>query len=158
MTTNIPVTLTPEQYNIWQTLNQTDPAKAQAYVNQVFAAQQQPSAIPPPPMSYQQYSPQYPGYYAPPMKHVEPKSKGVAALLAFFLGFFGAHKFYLGYTNAGITMIILWVISFILSFVIIGMLGILVLGIICIIEGITYLCCSDEEFQRRYVLGRKPWF
>lgn len=35
------------------------------------------------------------------------KSKIVAALLAFFLGTLGIHRFYLGYTNVGIIQIVL---------------------------------------------------
>ena len=48
--------------------------------------------------------------------NVGPKSKAVAALLAFFLGYFGAHDFYLGYKKQGIIKII-FSITIILSFV-----------------------------------------
>lgn len=48
------------------------------------------------------------------------KSKLTAALLAFFLGIFGAHRFYLGYTNLGFVMLAVglapWLV-FILGFV-----------------------------------------
>jgi len=33
-----------------------------------------------------------------------------------------------------------------------------VMHIIGLIEGIIYLCKSDEEFVRTYVDGRKEWF
>jgi hypothetical protein len=33
-----------------------------------------------------------------------------------------------------------------------------VLHLIGLIEGIIYLCKSDEEFVRIYVDGRKEWF
>lgn len=76
-----------------------------------------------------------------------------AALFAFFLGGFGAHKFYLGYTKQGVIMLVLFILGFIL-------LGIptMVIGIIAFIEFIIYLTKSDEDFERIYVQGRKPWF
>ncbi len=44
------------------------------------------------------------------------KSKRVAAALAFFLGAFGAHRFYLGYAGLGLTMLLLTVLSVFLLF------------------------------------------
>tara|TARA_Y100001970_G_scaffold286955_1_gene410391 strand:+ start:1274 stop:1531 length:258 start_codon:yes stop_codon:yes gene_type:complete len=72
------------------------------------------------------------------------KSRITAALLAFFLGIFGVHKFYLGYTSAGF-------IQLVLSCCGIG-------GIIAFIEFIIYLMKSDEEFQKIYVDNEKAWF
>lgn len=47
-----------------------------------------------------------------------PKSMAVAALLAFFLGVFGAHNFYLGYKGKAIAQLLITVLSIgILSFV-----------------------------------------
>jgi len=40
-----------------------------------------------------------------------PKSKVAAALLAFFLGGFGIHRFYLGHTATGVAMLVLFVIG-----------------------------------------------
>lgn len=64
------------------------------------------------------------------------KNKIVAAVLSFFLGFIGIHKFYLGRNTAGILYLIfsLSTIPFILS----------------IIDGIILLLMSDEEFDRKY--------
>ena len=39
---------------------------------------------------------------------VSPKSKAVAALLCFFLGYLGAHRFYAGKVGTGI----LWLLTF----------------------------------------------
>ena len=44
---------------------------------------------------------------APAAANGEQKSKHVAVLLAFFLGGFGIHDFYLGYTKNGIIKIVL---------------------------------------------------
>jgi TM2 domain-containing membrane protein YozV len=80
-------------------------------------------------------------------------TKIAAALFAFFLGAFGAHKFYLGYTKQGIIMLLFFIFGFIL-------LGIpsIIIGLIAFIEFILYLVKSDEEFEQTYIVGKKPWF
>ncbi|EOC1691855.1 TM2 domain-containing protein [Cronobacter turicensis] len=64
------------------------------------------------------------------------KNRISAALLAFFLGGFGAHKFYLGKIGQGLLYLIFcW--TFIPS-------------IIAFVEFIIYLCDTDEYFARKY--------
>ena len=82
------------------------------------------------------YQPEY--TYLP--EGVDPswpvKSKVVAALLAIFLGSFGAHKFYLGKIFMGILYLLFcwtWIP---------GMIG--------FFEGIVYLCSNDVKFQRKH--------
>jgi TM2 domain-containing membrane protein YozV len=73
-----------------------------------------------------------------------------AGILGILLGSLGIHKFILGYTGAGLIMLLVTVLScFILS---------PIMHIIGLIEGIIYLCKPDEEFVRVYVDGRKEWF
>ena len=81
------------------------------------------------------------------------KSKIVAALLALFFGAFGAHKFYLGYTKAGLIMLFCWLFGFLL----LGVPSFFV-ALIALIEGIIYLVKSDEEFDRIYIQNKKFWF
>ena len=81
------------------------------------------------------------------------KSKLVAGLLAIFLGTLGIHKSYLGYTQAGVIMLLVSILGAFLF----G-LGPLVMGVIALIEGIMYLTKSDADFERIYVIGNKPWF
>jgi TM2 domain-containing membrane protein YozV len=76
----------------------------------------------------------------------EENKKVVAGILGILLGFFGVHKFYLGYTKEGI-------IQLIVSCVTCGF-G----SIIGLIEGIIYLTKSDDEFYQTYQVGKKPWF
>lgn len=48
---------------------------------------------------------------AQPVVQVEQKSKLVAALLAIFLGTFGIHNFYLGYTQKAIIQLVITIIA-----------------------------------------------
>ena len=54
-------------------------------------------------------------YFTPPQNLAPPgvvvKSNLVAALLAFFLGTFGVHNFYLGYTNKAVAQLLITVLS-----------------------------------------------
>ncbi|MBI1406896.1 MAG: NINE protein [Caulobacter sp.] len=81
------------------------------------------------------------------------KNRIVAALLAFFLGWIGIHKFYLGKTNAGIIMLLCGTVGWIL-------VGIppAVVGLISIVEFVIYLVKSDQQFHEDYVVGDKSWF
>ncbi|MCL1665629.1 hypothetical protein BAS09_03115 [Elizabethkingia ursingii] len=74
------------------------------------------------------------------------EKKVAAGVLGILLGGFGVHKFYLGYTKAG-------VIQLIATFVTCG-----IASVIGLVEGIIYLTKSDEEFDRTYVQGKKEWF
>ena len=79
--------------------------------------------------------------------------KIAAALFAFFLGFFGAHKFYLGYKKQGLIMLI----TFFAGFILLGIPSMIV-GVIAFIEFILYLTKSDVEFEETYVTGKRKWF
>lgn len=72
--------------------------------------------------------------------------KVAAGLLGIFLGPWGVHKFYLGYTTEGIIQILITLFS----------CG--ALGILGVIEGIVYLTKSDEEFYYTYQVNKKGWF
>ncbi|SMN01659.1 TM2 domain family protein [uncultured Candidatus Thioglobus sp.] len=79
--------------------------------------------------------------------------KITAAIFAFFLGAFGAHKFYLGYTKQGVIMLL----TFLFGFILLGIPS-MIIGLIAFIEFILYLTKSDEKFQETYVLNKKGWF
>ena len=81
------------------------------------------------------------------------KSKVAAGLLAIFLGWFGIHKFYLGYTGPGILLLICGTIGWVFFFI-----PPIVASIIGLIEGIIYLTKQDDQFEQEYVAQRKSWF
>ncbi|WP_269617529.1 TM2 domain-containing protein [Zhongshania sp. BJYM1] len=81
-------------------------------------------------------------------------SKKIAAsLLAFFFGFLGVHKFYLGYNKQGVIMLL----CFLFGFILVGIPTIAVC-IIAFIEFILYITKSDADFDQTYVIGQRPWF
>jgi TM2 domain-containing membrane protein YozV len=73
-----------------------------------------------------------------------------AGVLGILMGGLGLHKFVLGYTTAGFTMLVISVVS--------CGIGYPVMHIIGLIEGIIYLTKSDEEFVATYVNAKKEWF
>ncbi len=76
--------------------------------------------------------------------------KIAAGILGILLGGLGIHKFVLGYTTAGVIMLLVSVLTF-------GF-GYFVMGIIGLIEGIIYLTKSDSDFVATYITGKKAWF
>lgn len=76
--------------------------------------------------------------------------KVIAGVLAIILGGFGIHKFVLGYNKEGIILLVATLITC-------GIGGI-VTSIVGLVEGITYLTKSDEEFYQTYQVNQKPWF
>jgi len=70
------------------------------------------------------------------------KSLIVAYLLWWFLGAFGAHRFYLGRTGSALAMLLIFVLSIPLTLIFIGFLGIAAIGIwwlidACLMPGIV---------------------
>jgi TM2 domain-containing membrane protein YozV len=85
-----------------------------------------------------------------PTSNPRASNKIPAGVCGIILGSFGVHKFILGYTGAGITMLLITVLSCGILSPIMHLLG--------LIEGIIYLAKTDDEFVRTYVDGRKAWF
>ena len=107
---------------------------------------------PPPPAAAVETPPPAPAPVASSGEN--PKDKKIlCGILAIVIGWLGIHKFLLGYKNEGIIMCVVGVVGYFLC-------GIptLVVAIVGLIEGITYLTKTDAEFERIYMTGRKPWF
>ena len=73
------------------------------------------------------------------------RSRGLTALLAFFLGSLGAQYFYLGKTGAGITVLLL---SFLFWWTLVVPV---VISVLCLIQTIMLMTMSHEEFERKMV-------
>ena len=75
------------------------------------------------------------------------KSRGIAGLLAIFLGSLGIHYFYVGKTTPGIVFLLVSLIGGVIT------CGVLagVVGVIALVQGIMMLCMSQQEFENKYV-------
>ncbi|MCH7227074.1 TM2 domain-containing protein [Haloferula sp. A504] len=79
--------------------------------------------------------------------------KVIAGVLGILLGWIGIHKFYLGYQKEGIIMLVVGLVGYFLCAI-----PTAIVGVIGLIEGILYLTKSDDEFEKTYITGQKPWF
>ena len=80
----------------------------------------------------------------------EESKRIIAGILGILLGGLGIHKFVLGYTNQGIILLALTLLSCFMLSPITSLIG--------LIEGIIYLTKSDEEFIYEYQTNKKEWF
>lgn len=93
-------------------------------------------------------------------KPVGADKKIAAGICGIVLGGLGIHKFILGYTQEGVILLSVYLVSFIIAMITcgIGTPLIIIPSVIGIIEGIIYLTKSDEEFVQTYIINKKPWF
>jgi TM2 domain-containing membrane protein YozV len=86
----------------------------------------------------------------PSAANARASSKIAAGICGILLGSFGIHKFILGYSGAGLIMLLVTILTCGLASPVMHLIG--------LIEGIIYLTKTDDEFVRLYVEGRKEWF
>lgn len=80
----------------------------------------------------------YNNQYQQPMQQ-QNKSKLVAALLAFFVGTFGIHNFYLGYTKKATWQLVLTIVGLLTSCIFIGIIPIIGVAIWALVDAIYIL-------------------
>lgn len=85
-----------------------------------------------------------------PPANPRASNKLPAGICGIILGGLGVHKFILGYTGAGIIMLLVSVLSCGALYPLMHIIG--------LIEGIIYLAKPDDDFVRVYIDGRKEWF
>lgn len=73
----------------------------------------------------------------------KPKSKVVAALLAFFLGSYGGHNFYLGYTRRATIQLVMTLMGYLTAIILIGVPVIFAVAIWAFVEFIMILVGSS---------------
>lgn len=69
----------------------------------------------------------------------DAKSKIAAGLLGIFLGSFGVHNFYLGYTSKAVTQLVLTLVGYVLCCVVVGVFLVIGIAIWGLVEGIMIL-------------------
>ena len=80
---------------------------------------------------------------------VSEKSKVAAAVLCFFLGQFGIHRFYLGQAGIGAVMLVLAVIGWATTAIILGFIPLAIVWIWELVDFIRILCNSLVDSQGR---------
>ena len=80
------------------------------------------------------------------------RNRIAAALLAFFLGGLGIHKFYMNKPGAGIVMLLIGLFGWMLIF------PTVIICLIALVEFVIYLTMTDETFDVTYIKGNKSWF
>ncbi|HTV40139.1 MAG TPA: NINE protein [Candidatus Sulfotelmatobacter sp.] len=137
-----------EQIRIWL---------AQNRVNAHTLAQSEGSTEWKPLISFPELAPEF--KIAPPAMGMATMASGYnprasnkigAGVCGILLGGLGIHKFILGYTGAGLIMLLVSVLSCFVLAPIVHIIG--------LIEGIIYLCKTDDDFVRTYVDGHREWF
>ena len=78
------------------------------------------------------------------------KQRIVAILLAFLLGVYGLHWFYLNDNQKGIKYLVCTIIGVITSVILIGLIPLLVITIIALVDAIKFCLMTDEEFDILY--------
>ncbi len=78
------------------------------------------------------------------------QKKVLAGVLGILLGALGIHKFVLGYTTAGLIMLLVTLLTC-------GFGG-CIMSIIGLIEGIIYLTTPDGKFAETYIQNQRAWF
>jgi len=82
-----------------------------------------------------------------PTQPQQENKKVLAGIMGIIFGWIGIHKFILGYTQEGIIMLVIGLVTC-------GTVS----SLIGLIEGIIYLTKSDEEFYNTYQANKKGWF
>jgi len=75
----------------------------------------------------------------------EGKSRGIAALLAIFLGCLGVHYFYVNKATAGVVTILLCIVTCSLW------------SILTFVQGIYMLCITNAQFHEKYVASNSTF-
>jgi len=88
------------------------------------------------------------------MEQVSSKSRLATALFAWFLGIFGAHRFYLGKTGTAVTMLILGIIGVATSWLLVGIIFLSVVGVWALIDFIYAVAGMMKDKEGKLI---KNW-
>jgi TM2 domain-containing membrane protein YozV len=86
------------------------------------------------------------------------QKKLAAGICGILIGGLGIHKFILGFNTAGIIMVSVSAVGIIGSCFFFPIFATMAMGIIGLVEGITYLSKTDEDFYQTYAIEKKEWF
>jgi TM2 domain-containing membrane protein YozV len=81
---------------------------------------------------------------------MKQRDRLAASLLAFFLGGFGGHWFYLGRRDWGRWYLTGWLLSWALTPIFVGWVGVMVVGCLCLYDFVHLIAMEPAEFEARY--------
>jgi TM2 domain-containing membrane protein YozV len=82
---------------------------------------------------------------------ISPKSRLATSLFAWFLGSFGAHRFYVGKTGTAIVMLVLGIIGYATVWFLVGIPFLVVVGIWSLIDFIFAVAGKMKDSQGRLI-------
>jgi TM2 domain-containing membrane protein YozV len=137
----------------WDGYAWREPRHPNAGTSRAVVARPQSPAPYAPQHSYQQAYAQQPGPYGyaagQPQMMVAPKELWLAYLLAAIVGTLGIHRMYLGRTGSGIAMLAIYLASVPLSFIGVGLIGLLALSIWWVVDLFLIPGMVRDENERR---------
>jgi TM2 domain-containing membrane protein YozV len=87
------------------------------------------------------------------------KSLPVTYILWWFLGTFGAHRFYMGRTGSGIAMLVITLLSIPLTLIFVGIIGFMVVGVWWIVDAFLIPGIVRDSNMRlaAHLSGGRDW-
>jgi TM2 domain-containing membrane protein YozV len=82
---------------------------------------------------------------------ISPKSRLTATLLAFFLGAFGAHRFYIGKTGTAIVMLVLGIVGLATTWIFVGIVFLTAVGIWALVDFIFAVVGHMRDKEGRLI-------
>ena len=87
-------------------------------------------------------------------EEISPKSRLTTTLLAFFLGVFGAHRFYTGRIGTAVTMLVLWIVGLATLWILVGIPFVIAVGIWAFVDFIIAVAGAATDKEGRAI---KNW-
>ena len=78
------------------------------------------------------------------------KQRIIALILALFVGMYGLHLFYLNDNKRGMKYLIWTIVGILTSWLFIGLLPLIIIGISALVDAFRYATMSDEEFNEKF--------
>ena len=82
---------------------------------------------------------------------ISPKSRLATTLLAWFLGIFGAHRFYVGQTATAVTMLILGIVGFATLWFFVGEIFLIAVGIWAFVDFIIAVTGNMRDREGKLI-------
>jgi TM2 domain-containing membrane protein YozV len=86
-----------------------------------------------------------------PAGDISPRSRLAATLLAWFLGIFGAHRFYAGETETAVVMLVLGIVGFATLWVFVGTVILIAVGIWAFIDFIIAVTGNMRDREGKLI-------